>query len=549
MQTEAEYSHPGYSLSGPEGSHTASNEPDVPVSDVVKVSIAVAAVPGRKDKVALLAAFLGGVPPSRVGRAVGILSGALPTPPLGIGPARLRAAWRQAAAQTSLLGPESPLTLGDLERGLRDVASQEGKGSVARKVARLRALLEHATPEESAFVLRLCLGELRQGALDGVMIEAIARAFNVLGENVRRAHMLSGDLPHTARVAATEGEDGLSKIGLRVLRPLEPMLASTVETPHEAIARHGTTILEWKLDGARIQVHKAGSDVRVFTRTLRDVSATLPDIVAPVSRLAADEIVLDGEAIALRPDGTPHPFQTTMGRFGASRKDAAREAEVPLTPFFFDVLHLDGATLIDRPLRERSAILRSLVATQNLLPALETDSPEEADAFLRGARERGHEGVMAKDPDSPYEAGRRGKGWLKIKPAKTLDLVVLAVERGSGRREGWWSNLHLGARDEEGGFVMLGKTFKGLTDEILRWQTEAFPALATRVEGHVMYLRPEVVAEIAFNEIQVSPRYPGGLALRFARLKRYRPDRTPSQADTISTVRALFTAQTGGDPP
>jgi DNA ligase-1 len=358
--------------------------------------------------------------------------------------------------------------------------------------------------------------------------------------------MLTGDLPHTALVAAAEGADGLSRIGLRVLRPLEPMLASTATTLTEAIARHGTTLLEWKLDGARIQVHRAGREVMVFTRNLREVGANLPDVVAPVAALPAESVVLDGEAIALRADGRPHAFQTTMGRFGSSRDDPTLAETVPLTPFFFDVLHADGETLVDRPLRERVAILRSLIAETNLLPSIETDSAAEAEAFLRDARRAGHEGVMAKDPESTYGAGRRGKAWLKIKPARTLDLVVLAVERGSGRRAGSWSNIHLGARDEEtGDFVMLGKTFKGMTDETLRWQTETFPPLATRVEGHVMYLRPAVVAEIAFNEIQVSRRYPAGMALRFARLKRYRPDKTPEEADTIETLRRLFAEQAG----
>jgi DNA ligase-1 len=522
------------------------DEPDVPLAALVDVSARVAVTSKRSDKVALLAGFLAGLPTARVRTATSVLSGTLPTPPLGVGPARLRAAWVEATAQTSLEEPGPPLTLGDLERGLEQVAAAGGAGSVARKIGLLRALLDRATPEEQAFVHRLCFGELRQGALDGVMLEAVAAAFDVPQERVRRAHMLTGDLPHTALVAAAEGADGLSRIGLRVLRPLEPMLASTATTLTEAIARHGTTLLEWKLDGARIQVHRAGREVMVFTRNLREVGANLPDVVAPVAALPAESVVLDGEAIALRADGRPHAFQTTMGRFGSSRDDPTLAETVPLTPFFFDVLHADGETLVDRPLRERVAILRSLIAETNLLPSIETDSAAEAEAFLRDARRAGHEGVMAKDPESTYGAGRRGKAWLKIKPARTLDLVVLAVERGSGRRAGSWSNIHLGARDEEtGDFVMLGKTFKGMTDETLRWQTETFPPLATRVEGHVMYLRPAVVAEIAFNEIQVSRRYPAGMALRFARLKRYRPDKTPEEADTIETLRRLFAEQAG----
>jgi DNA ligase-1 len=419
---------------------------------------------------------------------------------------------------------------------------------VRNKVALLRALLERGTSAEQDFLLRLCFGGLRQGALDGVMLDAVARAFGVEAWLVRRAHMLTGSLPETARVAATEGNAGLAAVGVELFRPLAPMLASPADTLADVLARHGTTILEWKLDGARIQVHKAGSEVRVFTRTLRDVTAAVPDVAAVVAALPADSIVLDGEAIALRSDGRPYPFQVTMSRFG-SRGPGDPGTPMPLTPFFFDALHLNGQTLIDRPQRERTRILRVSTADANLLPTLETDSVEEAEAFMQDAREAGHEGVVAKDPNAPYEAGRRGKAWLKVKAARTLDLVVLAVERGSGRRSGWWSNIHLGARDEEGGFVMLGKTFKGMTDETLRWQTETFPVLATGVEGHVMHLRPSVVAEITFNEIQASSRYPGGLALRFARLERYRPDKTPADADTIEAVREMFRAERGEEAP
>jgi DNA ligase-1 len=517
-----------------------------PFARVVEVSAAVAADPKRSGKVKLLAELIAEIPIGQLRTTVTVLSGSLPASPLGLGPARLRAIWMDEAAQTSLRIPGPPLTILDVERTLREVARSEGPGSVDLKVELLRELIERATSGEKEFLLHLCFGELRQGALDGVMLDAIAKAFAVTPEAARRAHMLTGDLGHTAWLAAVEGEPGLASVALRVFRPLSPMLASPADTVADALARHGTTILEWKLDGARIQVHRQASEVRVFTRTLRDVTAALPDVVAPVAALAAESIVLDGEAIALRPDGRPHTFQTTMSRFGASRAD---DADPPLTPFFFDVLHLNGETLIDRPQRERNAILRSLIAPANLLPALETASADEAEGFLQHARSCGHEGVVAKDPTAPYEAGRRGKAWMKVKAARTLDLVVLAVERGSGRRSAWWSNIHLGARGEGGELVMLGKTFKGMTDETLRWQTATFPSLATRVEGHVMYLEPAIVAEIAFNEIQRSPRYPAGLALRFARLERYRPDKTPAEADTIETVREIFTAQTGEDAP
>ena len=524
----------------------AHDSAEVPLANVVDVSAAVAAESRRSAKVALLAAFLAAVPEDQVAIAVGVLSGSLPTP-LGLGPARLRDAWLEASTQTSLLtGPA--LTLRDLDTALREIAGSQGSGSTARKIALLRTLLERATPAERGFVLRLCLGELRQGAQEGVMIDAVAAAFGESAEAVRRAHMLSGDLPRTAELAVMARGEGLAAVELSILRPVEPMLASTASGLAEALARHGRTILEWKLDGARIQAHKAGGEVRVFSRTLRDVTDLVPEVVALVSALGAESVVLDGEMIALRADGRPHPFQTTMSRF-ASTPGGERDRGPPLTPFFFDILHLEGEGLVERPQRERSERLRALLRSSLVLPTLETDSPEAAEAFMRQALAAGHEGVMAKDPAARYEAGRRGKAWIKVKPARTLDLVVLAVERGSGRRSGWWSNIHLGARDEAGGFAMLGKTFKGMSDEVLRWQTETFPALATHVEGHVMYLRPVVVAEIAFNQIQRSRRYPAGLALRFARLERYRPDKLPEQADTIATVREWFTAETGEDPP
>ena len=523
---------------------TASDPPHAaPFADLVGASNAVADQPARGRKVVILADFLASLPAAEVPAAVRMLTGTVPAP-LGVGPVRLRAAWTESAEQPSFDMAGAPLTVGDVERALRDVAAAGGTGSVTKKVARLRALLDRATPEQQDFLLRLCFGELRQGALDGVMLDAVTKAFGVAHARVRRAHMLTGDLAETAFVAAGTGDEGLAEIGLRLFRPLEPMLASASDTLDEPLARHGSTILEWKLDGARIQVHKSGGEVRVFTRSLRDVTPVVPEVVATVAALAVDTVVLDGEAIALRPDSRPHPFQITMSRFGARMPGATAES-IPLTPFFFDVLYFDGETLIDRPQRERSRILRAIVASGNVLPTLETDRADEAEAFMERARAVGHEGVVAKDPEAPYEAGRRGKAWIKVKAARTLDLVVLAVERGSGRRSGWWSNIHLGARDERGGFVMLGKTFKGMSDETLRWQTETFPTLAAGTDGWVMHLRPEIVAEIAFNEIQSSSRYPGGLALRFARLVRYRPDKTPEEADTIETVRELFAAQSG----
>ncbi|HET9947317.1 MAG TPA: ATP-dependent DNA ligase [Longimicrobiales bacterium] len=523
-------------------------EQDAALAPLVLTSAAVASTRKRSEKIALLAGCLARLPAERAGTAASLLAGILPGPPPGVGFARLRAALPERAAA------EPGLTLGDVERALSGLAAIEGTGAVERKISTLRALLERATEEEQSFLVRLLAGELRQGALEGIVLEAVARAFEVPLARVRRAHMLSGDLAETARTAAAGGAEALARVGLRPLRAVHPMLASPAESLAEALARHGRALLEWKLDGVRIQAHKQGPEVRIFTRTLRDVTGALPEVRAAVASLGAESVVLDGEAIALSSDGRPRPFQETMSRFGAEAPAPDLFAPVSqpgeLSAFFFDVLHLDGRTLIDRPLVARREALVALVPARHLLPSLETDSPEEAEAFLREARAAGHEGVMAKDPGSRYEAGRRGRAWLKVKPARTLDLVVLAVERGSGRRSGWWSNIHLGARDEESGeLVMLGKTFKGMSDETLRWQTETFPRYAVRDEGWVMFLRPAIVAEIAFNEIQRSSRYPGGLALRFARLVRYRPDKTPEEADTIQTVRSLYATDAEEGPP
>ena len=539
-----------------------SEGPDL--ADIVEVSRAVAGTSKRTEKTRALADLLRRLPANRVAPVVGVLAGKTPFAPLGIGPARIR------AARPSVAAADSSLTLGDVEVGFQQIAAAEGTGSVGRKVKRLMALLESATSDEQAFLIGLCFGELRQGALAGIMADGIARAFDVPAAVVRRAAMLSGDLAHVAGLAAQEGEDALAAVGLSVLTPVEPMLASSGDDPTVALARHGRSILEWKLDGARIQVHKAGDQVRVFTRSLREATAVVPEVVEVVKALPVDDAVLDGEVIALRQSGRPYPFQVTMSRFGraapgassrsarsttAAGRTAPPEAALgepsaaqapPLTPFFFDLLHKNGETLVDLPLRDRLEALDAIVSVAYRVPRIESDDPELATAFLEETRARGHEGIMAKDPASTYQAGRRGKSWIKVKPANSLDLVVLAVERGSGRRRGWLSNIHLGARDpESGGFVMVGKTFKGMTDEVLRWQTETFPRFLEREEGHVLWLRPHFVAEIAFNEIQRSGRYPGGLALRFARLRGYRPDKKPEAADSIMTLRAMLDSMEG----
>jgi DNA ligase-1 len=393
-------------------------------------------------------------------------------------------------------------------------------------------LLGRATDSEQAFLRALIVGDLRQGALAAVVGDAVARAAEVPGAAVRRALMLRGDLGAVAAAALSGGEEALAAFRLEVGRPIAPMLASTAPDLEAALAKTGPAGVEWKLDGARIQVHRSGDDVRIFSRTLDEVTARLPEVVSAALALPADAFVLDGEAIALREDGRPYPFQVTGSRF------ASRSAHtVVLTPMFFDLLHLDGEDLLDRTGSERAAALSALVPAEWRVPR---GGPE----MLEAALAQGHEGVVVKGLDAGYEAGRRGAAWVKVKPVHTLDLVVLGVEWGSGRRRGWLSNLHLGARAPDGGFVMLGKTFKGLTDALLEWQTAQLLALETHRDGRVVHVRPELVVEIAFDGVQTSPRYPGGVALRFARVVRYREDKPASEADTIDTVLELHGAPT-----
>jgi DNA ligase-1 len=376
------------------------------------------------------------------------------------------------------------------------------------------------------------------------MVDAIAQAAALPVADVRRAAMYAGGLAAVARAALIEGASGLARFAIRLLQPVQPMLAQPAASIAAALGELGTAAIDWKLDGARVQVHKAAREVRVFTRSLNDVTAAVPEIVAAVRPLAAAELILDGEAIALAPGGAPHPFQVTMRRFGRKLDVDALRGELPLSVFFFDVLRRDGANLADRPARERFAALADALPKALVIPRLVTGDPATAEAFFKDALRRGHEGVVAKSLDAPYEAGRRGASWLKVKRPQTLDLVVLAAEWGNGRRKGWLSNLHLSARDPlTGRFVMLGKTFKGLTDELLEWQTKAFLEREVGRDAYTVYVRPELVVEIAFDGLQASPHYPGGLALRFARVKRYRPDKRPDQADTIDTVRAVYAAQ------
>ncbi|HZP92110.1 MAG TPA: ATP-dependent DNA ligase [Burkholderiales bacterium] len=508
-----------------------------PLATLVEVSRRVAETSSRLAKIDALAACLRALAPDEIAIAVPFLSGETRQGRLGIGDAALQEARTGAASQPML-------TLAETDSVLGHVAAVSGKGAVAERGRLLGELFRRATPAEQDFLLRLLVGELRQGALEGVMLEAVARAAAVPIAEVRRAAMLAGDIAQVARAAFAGGLRAVRGFSLRVLQPVQPMLAQTAEDVGDALTRLGAAAFEWKLDGARVQVHKAGDEVRVFTRSLNDVTAAVPEVVEAVRSAAARDLVLDGETIALAPGGAPQPFQVTMRRFGRRLDVDAMRQTLPLSVFFFDCLHRDGEALADHPAQERFGALGEVVPRALLVPRLLTRDPAGAQAFFEQALQHGHEGVMAKALDAPYEAGSRGASWLKIKRAHTLDLVVLAAEWGHGRRRGWLSNLHLGARDSSsGGFVMLGKTFKGLTDETLQWQTRELLAREIGRDAYTVHVRPELVVEIAFNELQASPHYPGGLALRFARVKGYRPDKKPEEADTIDTVRAIYGAQ------
>jgi ATP-dependent DNA ligase I len=501
------------------------------LAEIALVSAAVRAASARLAKIDLLAGALREAGPLEVPIAVGYLSGELPQRQIGVGWAALRDGFTPAAT------PE--LTLPEVDAAFSAIGAVAGKGSAAARRALVGELFGRATRTEQQFLAGLLSGELRQGALEGVMTDAVARAASVPPADVRRAMMLRGSLGTVAAAALAGGREALRAFGLEVGRPVRPMLASSATSITEALAKIGAdqpAAVEWKLDGIRIQAHLGDGEVRLFTRTLDDITGRLPEVVAALAALPVATAVLDGELIALREDGTPLAFQDTSARAAS----ADGQDGPPLSVFVFDALHLDGADLIDLPDAQRHAGLARAVPPELVMPRLVTSSADEATAFFNDALARGHEGVVVKSLQTPYTAGRRGAGWIKVKPRHTLDLVVLAVEWGHGRRRGWLSNLHLGARDpDSGGFVMLGKTFKGLTDELLAWQTQRLLALEERRDSYTVYVRPELVAEIAFDGVQRSPRYPGGLALRFARVLRYREDKTAAEADTIDTVRAL----------
>jgi DNA ligase-1 len=512
---------------------------------VVDASTQVAATRSRKAKTAALAAVLAAAGPEEVRPVTAWLAGDMLQGRTGIG-------WRTLSGLDVEPATEPSLTVDDVEAALDRLAAMAGSGAGvgARRSAELTSLLGAATADEGRFLVRLLGGELRQGALEGLMIEAVAAAAEVPADAVRRAFMLSGRLPTTAVAALTSADPvaELGAIGLEVMRPVRPMLASPGDSLEATLADLGTEIVvEHKLDGARIQVHRRGDEVRVWSRTLHDITGSVPEIVAYTRGLAVETVVLDGETLAVSEDGRPRPFQDSMKGLGSgasgTERSGADAMDRVLQPWFFDCLHRNGRDLLDEPLETRRRELAEIVGDR-VIPGVVRPTPAQAADAVADALAAGQEGSMVKALDSTYSAGRRGKSWQKIKPAHTLDLVVLACEWGSGRRRGWLSNIHLGARDAaRGEFVMIGKTFKGMTDETLRWQTETFPRYETHRDSYTVYLRPEIVVEIELDGVQTSTRYPGGVALRFARVVRYRDDKPASEADTIDTVRALRLGQ------
>ncbi len=507
--------------------------------DLATASALVASTSKRNAKVAALAALLRRLEPDEVAPAVAFLTGSMPGGRIGVGWAALANARVDAATAATL-------TVVEVADTLALIAGTTGTGSSRDRQVLLSSLLSRATMPEQRLLAGIIGGELRQGALDGVMTSAVAAAADVPVASIRRAAMMSGDLLATATLALTAGRSAIDGMSLEPGRPVLPMLASPSTDVASALVATGPASVEWKLDGARIQAHRAGGEVRVFTRNLNDVTDRLPLIVETVARLPGGDIVLDGEALGVQDDGSPRRFQDTMGDFGALSIDGEPNGGrgSALRAFFFDILHVGGSPVHDEPLAVRRQLLHDAVPVQHRVPSIVTVDALEAVAFLGRAIAAGHEGVMVKGLDRPYEAGRRGASWRKVKPVYTFDLVVLAIEWGHGRRAGWLSNLHLGARSsdrsDDRSFVMVGKTFKGMTDELLRWQTDRFQELQIGQDGHVVHVRPEQVVEIAVDGAQMSTRYPGGVALRFARVKRYRSDKSAADADTIDDVRALL---------
>ncbi|MBV9499593.1 MAG: ATP-dependent DNA ligase [Acidobacteriaceae bacterium] len=502
-------------------------------AEIVETSRRIAGTTKRLEKTDLLATLLRRLTPEEVEIAVSFLSGATRQGRIGIGYATLRDALPDPAA-------ESTLELGEVDGALSQIAAVQGAGSEQARRDLLINLLARSTRQEQQFLSGLLVGELRQGALEGIMLEALAKASGVSTDRIRRAAMAAGGAGAVARPLMEHGEAGLTHFNVQLFRPVQPMLAQTADDVTDAIGELGEAAFEFKFDGARVQAHKRGGEVRIFSRGANDVTAAIPEIAGAVRALPAEDLILDGEVLSLDADGRPQPFQVSMRRFGRKLNVEQVLGELPMTSFWFDLLYENGAPLIDEPQSKRFAGLVALVPAAQIVPHLTTADSAKADEFLRQALSRGHEGVMAKSLEAPYAAGARRQSWLKIKRARTLDLVILAAEWGNGRRRGWLSNLHLGARDTvKGGFAMLGKTFKGLTDEMLTWQTQELLRLEVARDSYTVYVEPKLVVEIAFNEIQVSPRYQSGLALRFARVKRYRPDKLAADSDTFQTVQSL----------
>ncbi|MGW7452727.1 ATP-dependent DNA ligase [Streptomyces sp. NPDC054787] len=502
------------------------------LAEVVRVSAEIAGTSARSRKTALLAELFAAAPPEEAGLVVSYLAGRLPQGRPGVG-------WR-ALGQETAPAREPTLTVRAVDAAVTELAAVAGPGSAARRRQVLDALLGAATEPEQAFLRRLLSGEVRQGALDAVALEGVAAAAGVPAAQLRRAVMLDGSLPRVAAAVLAEGAAALGSVTLRVGQPVQPMLAATASSVTAALATVGPCAVEEKLDGIRVQVHRDGDGVRVFTRSLDEITQRLPEVTELARSLPGERFILDGEVIGRTADGRPVPFQEIASRVGSRLDVETARRTLPVVPYFFDILTSGDAVLLDRPVRERYEALAALVPESARVRRLAVEDPQTqaalAEEFWAETLRRGHEGVMVKGLDSLYAAGRRGKHWLKVKPVHTLDLVVLAAEWGHGRRTGLLSNLHLGARAADGTYAMLGKTFKGLTDEMLRWQTGALRALATSDDGFTVRVRPELVVEIAYDGLQRSPRYPAGVALRFARVLRHRPDKSAEEADTVETV-------------
>jgi DNA ligase-1 len=502
---------------------------------LVEVSERIRSTTKKKEKISLIADLLKQIRGKEVYLAVHYLSGNLPSGKLGVG-------WRTVQdALMDLLPSPAQLEITTIQAYLDDVAQASGPGSVEKKKQLIRQLFSKTGIKERNFLIGILMGEIRQGALEGLVLEAVAKASSLPAKMLRQAHMFAGNIGEVAEAALEKGAAGLDRFGPKLFHPVSPMLANPAEGEQEALTRLGEASWEYKLDGARIQVHKASDQIKIFTRHLKDVTTRLPEIVALANNFPIEEAIFEGEAIALRDNGKPFPFQITMRRFGRIQEVERMQKEIPLSSYFFDLLYLDGQPLFNQPYRARIRFLTDRIPSNFMIPSIVTADEKIATAFFKKSLQAGHEGIMAKALESPYIAGQRGYHWLKIKPTRTLDLVILAAEWGHGRRKGWLSNLHLGARDPQSGrFVMLGKTFKGLTDEMLQWMTQKLLTLEKHRNTYTVYVKPELVVEIAYSDLQESTRYPGGMALRFARVKGLRKDKSPDEADTIQAVWSIF---------